>query len=165
MVEDQRQVGACQQDRLTAMRTGQGFASPHAGQEFCRFGDETIAAGVRDQILAARLCIDDMRKALGDSSPYVRIAVAEALGRYGDDADATKSAEMLLELAPADKNGAFVSLAALNAIDAMGDRASAVRARVAKVVSKDPNAHARYGGYGLRLVEHITGAKASGPAE
>ena len=108
---------------------------------------------------AVRGNLDDLRKALSDKSPYVRVVVAEALGRFGDDADVKRSLDVLVPLAPADKNGAFVSLAALNAIDSMGDRAAEARPAIAKIAWKDPAAHNRYASYGARLVEHISGVK------
>ena len=53
--------------------------------------------------------------ALRDSSPYVRITAAETLGRYGSGADLKSALKVLVELGPIDRNGVFVSMAALNA--------------------------------------------------
>ena len=48
---------------------------------------------------------------------------AEALGRYGNEADIKVAVATLLELASADRNGFFVALAALTGLDAIGARA------------------------------------------
>ncbi len=61
-------------------------------------------------------------KALSDASPHVRIAAAEALGRYGDAADLKKAQSVLMDLAPADKNGVYVALSALGSLDALGSK-------------------------------------------
>ncbi len=98
-----------------------------------------------------------LRKALADSSPYVRIAAAEALGRDGDRKDLDRALAVLLELAPADRNGVYVSLMALNAIDALGERARRLREAVAKLPREDPAAPARMRTYIPRLIESITG--------
>lgn len=102
----------------------------------------------------------ELRRALGDASPYVRIVAAEALGRYGDSPDLKEALRVLLELAPADRNGVYVSIAALNAIDELGEKAAPVRAEVARLPREDPNAHERMRSYIPRLIEHITGAAA-----
>ena len=65
---------------------------------------------------------DELVKALDDQSPYVRIVAAEALGRYGTDADLEHALPVLLELAPVNRNGVYVSMFALNALDSLGAR-------------------------------------------
>jgi uncharacterized sulfatase len=92
-----------------------------------------------------------LAKSLEDDSPYVRVATAEALGRYGAAADVRRALTVLMQLAPADRNGAFVSLAALNALDAMGKRAAPVKDALDSVMVEDRNVHARFGGYGASL--------------
>lgn len=85
-----------------------------------------------------------LRKALaGDSSPCVRVVAAEALGRYGTDEDAKKSMAVLLELAPADKNGPFVSMLALNAIEALVTRIKPPKDAILALPKEDPAAHPR----------------------
>lgn len=98
-----------------------------------------------------------LRKALADSSPYVRIVAAETLARYGGPGDLRKALAVLLELAPADRNGVYVSLAALNAIDALGEKARPLREAVAKLPREDPAAPQRMRSYIPRLIESITG--------
>ncbi len=94
-------------------------------------------------------------EALSDSAPCVRIAAAEALGRYGTAGDTEKALDTLLELAPADKNGVYVSLLALNALDSMGHRARGAAGRILATNIKDPSAPQRMGGYAGRLIDDM----------
>ena len=64
-----------------------------------------------------------LRKLLDDPSPSVRVIAAEALGVFGSDEDARHALDVLVGLAPIDRGGVYISMAALNAIDAMGKRA------------------------------------------
>jgi len=93
--------------------------------------------------------------ALGDRSPYVRIAAAEALGRYADRADLEKVLPVLLELAPLDRNGVYVSMAALNALDSLGAKARPAAATIRKLPTQDDSLHPRMRTYVGRLVEKI----------
>ncbi len=99
----------------------------------------------------------ELLAALKDNSPYVRIAAAESLGRYGSDADLKAALKILVELAPIDKNGVFVSMAALNALDALGQKAGsvadAIKAMPATAIVPDP----RYSSYVPRLLEDLRG--------
>jgi uncharacterized sulfatase len=83
------------------------------------------ALGIRmrgpEAVAAARA---DLRKLLTDKAPSVRIAAAEALGRFGDEAEAKHALVVLLELAPVSKNGVYVSMEALNALGELGPRAA-----------------------------------------
>ena len=65
----------------------------------------------------------ELRTALRDESPYVRAAAAEALGRHGGDEDCTAALPVLLDLADVKRHGIYVSVAALNALDALDRRA------------------------------------------
>lgn len=56
-------------------------------------------------------------KALDDDSVSVRIAAAEALGRYGTPEEQPRAMRVLLDLSPLPKNGPYVSMLALNALD------------------------------------------------
>jgi uncharacterized sulfatase len=98
-----------------------------------------------------------LRKALSDkSAPCVRVAAAEALGRYGSDEDAKSSLGVLLELAPADKNGPFVSMLALNAIEALLKRIKPPKEAIAALPKADPAAHPRANKeYVTRLIEEV----------
>jgi arylsulfatase A-like enzyme len=93
-----------------------------------------------------------------DASPSVRIAAAEALGRYGTEDDLRGALQTLLGLADPVKNGAYVAMQALGAIDALGRKADAIRQQVAALPNADPAAPARVRTeYIKRLIESITG--------
>jgi arylsulfatase A-like enzyme len=96
-----------------------------------------------------------IRKALDDEAPYVKIAAGEALGRYGSEADAQRALDVLLTLAPADKTNAFISLAALNAIAAMGPRAKPAAAALRTITVVDKRAPQRPAGYGGNVVKKL----------
>jgi len=59
-----------------------------------------------------------------DSSPSVRVVAAEALGRYGDDNDLDPALTALRELSKPYENSYYVAMLALNAIDALGEKAA-----------------------------------------
>jgi uncharacterized sulfatase len=98
-------------------------------REALRDGDSAVrwwgAQGLlmrgKDAVGAAR---DDLRKALADEAPAVRIAAGEALGKYGSADDLKEALPVLLELAPLKKNGVYVSMEALNALDELGKKAA-----------------------------------------
>ncbi|MBI5387821.1 MAG: sulfatase-like hydrolase/transferase [Verrucomicrobia bacterium] len=102
----------------------------------------------------------DLRKALADESPSVRVTAARALGQHGNAEDLQLALSVLRQLAAPDKNGAYVSLLAMNAIDALGDKASSLREMVKSMPTKDPNAVGRANGYVARLVEKILNTEA-----
>jgi len=95
------------------------------------------------------------RALLADPSPYVRVVAAEALGRYGSEDDAKKAVAMLAELAPPDKNGAFVSMMALNALDYLGAKAKSALPVIESMAREDKSAEARYRGYVANLVKKL----------
>ena len=80
---------------------------------------------------------------LDDASPSVRIAAAEAIGRYGNAGDLPKVLETLMALADCAKNGPYLSLQALSAIDALGAKAAPLKARIAAMATEDPTAPER----------------------
>src|SRR5205085_190012 len=98
---------------------------------------------------------DALRKAASDSSPYVRIVAAEALGRYGSEEDLNKALEVLGDLMPQDRHGAYVSLAALNAIDSLGRKALPLKDALAKIKLQDEAKAKRGEGYGANVVKKI----------
>ncbi len=68
--------------------------------------------------------------ALSDDCGSVRIVAAEALGRFGAEEDTKKALDTLLEFASPDKAGPYQAMLALNAIDAMGERARSAAAAI-----------------------------------
>lgn len=96
-----------------------------------------------------------LRKALTDASPHVRIVAAEALATHGVDADLAPSLAVLRELAPPDKNGVFVAMSALSAIEALGPKAESLRDFVRTLSPEGPAPHNRFDSYVPRLMANI----------
>jgi uncharacterized sulfatase len=76
-----------------------------------------------------------LRKALKDPSPSVRVAAAEALGRYAEDP--SEALDVLVAHADASKNSLFVALQAMNAIDYMDARAKPALERIRALPDTD----------------------------
>lgn len=104
---------------------------------------ERAVAGARRQLV----------EALADPAPAVRVAAGEALGRHGSAADSRRALQVLLELADAERNGAFLGMMAMNAIDYMDRRALSARDAIAKLPRKDPNADARFASNIGRIID------------
>ena len=99
---------------------------------------------------------DALNKALDDEAPYVRIAAAEALGRYGTDEEAAKALAVLMPLADVTKSSAYLALAALNAIDYIDDRAKSAEAAIEALPVQAKNMPPRVGsGYLKNLKNKI----------
>jgi hypothetical protein len=98
-----------------------------------------------------------LRRALAeDGSPCVRVAAAEALGRFGTNEDAKKALAALLELARADKHGPFVAMIALNAIEALSGRIKPSKDAIRALPKADPASHPRANKeYVTRLIEEV----------
>lgn len=97
--------------------------------------------------------------ALADESPCVRITAAEALGRYGAAKEQAAALNVLTALAPINKNDVFTSVAALNALDALGANAAQVADEIARFPKAGKYPHARYNSYVPRLLADIRPGK------
>lgn len=104
---------------------------------------------------AVEAAASDLRAALHDDSPFARIAAAEALARYGDDADLEQCLAVLVGHADAGRNTVFVAMAALNALDALGDKAAPVADAIKKLPNKAKVPDPRYAPYVPRLTEDL----------
>lgn len=88
----------------------------------------------------------------------MRIAAAEALGRFGSAADVDRALPVLLELADAEAHGAYMAMLALNAIDRLGGLASEARDAIRALPATDPTDASRHQ-YGVAaLLEHVLAA-------
>jgi uncharacterized sulfatase len=96
---------------------------------------------------------ETLHNLLGDDSEVVRIAAAEALGRYGTDRDAKEALEILLGYADPVENGVYLAMMAMNGIDYMDKRVGSARARIESLPDFDPAADERLHNYILRLKE------------
>jgi HEAT repeat protein len=108
---------------------------------------------------AVRAAAAGLRKALGDAAPSVRVVAAEALGRFGVAEDLDKAVKTLVELAPPDKNGVYVAMAALNAIDRLGEKGKPAREALKGMPATDPAAPKRTAEYVPRLLKDLAGEK------
>ncbi len=108
---------------------------------------------------AIKTAHDELDKALDDSSPDVRIASAEALGRFGNAADLAKILPRLGQQADWSKNDLFTAMAAINAITALGEKAAPLAGVVAALPDKGPAPDGRLKEYIPRLLEELRSAK------
>jgi arylsulfatase A-like enzyme len=96
-----------------------------------------------------------LRAALADDSPYVRIVAAEALARYGASPELQPALAVLGELAPPAKNGVFVAMAALSAIEAIGPKAAPLHKIVSSMSPEGPSPDGRYNSYVPRQIANL----------
>lgn len=97
-----------------------------------------------------------LRKAMTDASPHVRIAAAEALGKYGSEEDLNSALTLLIRLADSEKNNSYIAIHALNAIDALGKKAAPLKDQIAALPVFDPKSPLRVSGeYTKNLVKWL----------
>jgi uncharacterized sulfatase len=99
----------------------------------------------------------ELRAALNDEAPAVRTPAARALGLYGNDEDLKLSLAVLRELISPEQNGLYISLEALNAVDALGKKAASVADAIRAMPQQGSFANPRTREYVPKLVEHIFG--------
>ncbi len=97
----------------------------------------------------------ELRAALHDSCPDVRISAAQFLGQFGAEADLKEVLPLLADRADWKKHGVFSALAALNSLDALGLKAAPLAAFFQTVPTNGPSPHNRYNSYVPRLVEDL----------
>jgi hypothetical protein len=97
----------------------------------------------------------ELRTALTDRSAYVQIVAAETSGKYGSDADAKRALQLLAERSDWDKNDVFVAMAALNAVDALGKKATPLAETIKALPAKGKAPDARYLPYVPSLLKSI----------
>lgn len=98
---------------------------------------------------------DLLQAALEDKSAYVRIAAAQALAKYGTETDFQDCTSILVELAPADIHGVFISMSALMALRDLNIESAAQLAVIRNISTTGPSPHDRYNSYIPRLVKEI----------
>ncbi len=101
-----------------------------------------------------------LRTALKDTSPYVRIVAAEALARHGPASDLSPALAVLRELTPPEKNGVFVAMAALSAIEALGTKAAPLHDLVRTMKAEGPSPDGRFNSYVPRQIANLVGEPA-----
>jgi uncharacterized sulfatase len=93
---------------------------------------------------------DALTAALSDKSPIVRITAAEALGRFGSEADLRPALDVLIHFARPEAN-AYLAVAAWNALDYLDDRAGPDVELIKQIPPESLHADPRADGYGIRL--------------
>ena len=101
----------------------------------------------------------DLEQMLGDKSPAVRIVAAQALAEYGSQAVRQQAIGTLGSLASPATNGVLVSMSALAAIEALGDKAVTLHDMIAAMKPNGPSPDGRYDSYVPRLIDNIVPAK------
>jgi arylsulfatase A-like enzyme len=96
-----------------------------------------------------------LNQVLTDSSPYARSIAADALARFGSDDEVKKSLSVLENLVSADRNGAYVSLWALQIIDDLGGKADPIIPRIKELPTTDAKAAKRVQEYPQRIMDKI----------
>lgn len=97
----------------------------------------------------------DLRRALTDRSPYVRIVAAEALARFGVKKDINLALRLLIAHADWQKNGVFVALSALVAIDALEGQAAPLAREIHALPSDGPVPDERFREYPRRVLKTL----------
>jgi uncharacterized sulfatase len=93
---------------------------------------------------------DALVAALADKSPMVRIVAAEALGRFGSEADAAAALDVLLKYAGPESNY-FLAIATWNGLDFLDEKARPAFLELRGVEAHHTNASQRIGEYTIRL--------------
>ncbi|WP_233216315.1 sulfatase-like hydrolase/transferase [Blastopirellula marina] len=99
---------------------------------------------------------ESLHSALGDSSKSVRCIAAEALGRYGNEEDVKLALDALGKMIDPTKNGVYVSMLALNSIDAMDERAKPLASTLKSTPDGAKQAPPRMGNYVNRLLQELS---------
>jgi uncharacterized sulfatase len=87
---------------------------------------------------AVRGGLVSLRRLLNDGNPSVRIPAAEALVRYGDEADRERGLSVLKELADAREHDYLDVVAAWNALDPLSRWTGGIRAELLALPAKAP---------------------------
>jgi uncharacterized sulfatase len=95
----------------------------------------------------------ELHAAPKDSSPYVRITAAEALGKYGTQKEIKKAVRVLGELMDPIQNSCFPSMFAMNAIDHLDDKAKSLLPKIQSMPRTPNGVDKRFQGYVGRLVD------------
>ena len=99
----------------------------------------------------------ELRPLLQDASPSVRIVAAEALGKYGSADDLSAALAALKPLLDLSNNGTFTTLAALNALEALGNKGASLKPYLRQVPRRDPNGPQRTAEYVDRSITAFLG--------
>jgi hypothetical protein len=90
-----------------------------------------------------------------DESPAVRVVAAEGMARYGAGAVRERGEQTLLGLADWTKGNVFTAVAALNALETLGDRLVGLKGAIGQLPKEGEVPHNRYSSYVPRLLERL----------
>jgi hypothetical protein len=96
-----------------------------------------------------------LQKLLGDDSEAVRLAAARSLAQYGEPRASQRATELLLQHADWSEHDVFTAMAAIVALETLGDRLRAHADVVASLPTEGKSPHSRYSSYVPRLVERL----------
>jgi len=98
---------------------------------------------------------NELRAALEDSSPSVRVIAARALAEHGRRKDLDAALPLLVELADVRNQGLYIAVLALNALDALDAKALPLKEEIAALPLDHPSVHQRMDHYLTNLTEKI----------
>lgn len=98
---------------------------------------------------------NSLRAALEDKSPLVRVEAAEALGRFGDEADLRRASAALIPLCDWQQQDVFTVMAALQAVDSLRKRSPAIVTAVKDMPNMGEVPAPRYAPYVNRLLTDL----------
>ena len=98
---------------------------------------------------------DALLAALDDPSPGVRLTAARALGCFGTEADLQRVLPLLATAADWSKNDVFTAMLALDAIEALGDKAAPIAPALKALPAKGDAPDARFREYIPRQLDEI----------
>jgi uncharacterized sulfatase len=104
---------------------------------------------------AAKQAHGPLTKLLDDPAPAPRIVAGEILGTFGNTDELKRSLDVLVALAPPDKNGTHTAIQALNALSNLGKKAAPVKGALAGMAKADPKAPQKIREYVPRLLEEL----------
>ncbi len=96
-----------------------------------------------------------LEASLIDQSTSVRIVAAQALGTYGHAQIRESALTTLASLALPETNGVLTALAALTAIEALGEKAATLYQGIATINPNGPSPDERYNSYVARIIANI----------
>ena len=114
----------------------------------------TLGILMRGQVAVA-VTRAELRSALADASPEIRIVAAQALAQFGSESERNEVLPLLATHADWSKQSVFNALAALNSIDALGRKAASLATTIQSLPTNGPSPHVRYSSYVPRLVEDL----------
>lgn len=100
---------------------------------------------------------------LDDDSAAVRIAAARALAQYGSGTVAEQATARLLQHADWSRHDVFTAMAALAALEPLGDRLAEHAEAIANLPSEGESPHPRYSSYVPRLLARLNALAGNSP--